>query len=296
MPRTSYGISGKDIKLISDNNCIFKILSNSDIYKYLESNVFCIPDIQRSIEYNKVDEIERLFKLNFKLNNNYLNQHGYALSLCTIDNNFKKFWVIDGQHRLEAIKRLHEYKFNVLIRIKLCNSLSDMKDDFRLLNINSKMPIQYTYFENKFLQNSIKKAATKIKNNYNNSFNRNNLSKSEIIHHNKFVELLDIDKIIKLYNNNKVDYGNSDFLYNKLININKEVLMFISSLKESGKLSYYIGKRTITKYTKLYGSIVSDKIFYLSLRNIEWTSRLFNNRKKLILNPVKYKKRKFLKI
>ena len=69
---------------------------------------FSIPDIQRELEHNKVLEIMNCFIEKHKKNDNYFIHHGFTLSLCVIDNDYSKYWVIDGQHRLEAIKKLSD--------------------------------------------------------------------------------------------------------------------------------------------------------------------------------------------
>ena len=287
MPRTSFGIEGKDIKAISDNSCKFKILSNKQVIKYINNCKFKIPEIQREIEQDKVDDIITCFKNKHKKNDNYFIHHGFTLSLCIINNNFSEFWVIDGQHRLEAIKRLNDYEFNIIIRIKLCNNLDDMKEDFKLLNINSNIPIQYTYFENKFLSTTIINIKNQLKCNFSNSFNRNKNSKSKIYHMNEFIKLFDIEKLKNLYNSNNIDFGNHEFIYNKLIDINNIIKRFFDNLVLSNTLHYYINKRS-------YSKIIKDN-FYLSLKNINWIDKLYDSNNNILYNTINYKKKKIPK-
>lgn len=68
-----------------------------------------------------------------------------ALDLCRIEN-LNKLFLIDGQHRYMAIKKLYETKnMNIPINtiIYTVKDFSEMKDLFRIRNLGSKVPFYY---------------------------------------------------------------------------------------------------------------------------------------------------------
>ena len=285
MVRTSHGIVGKDLG-ISDKSCIIKSLTNKQIINYLEDNTFRIPDFQRELEIDKVNNIAECFKEKNKSGENYFIHHGF-ISICKIGDH-KHFWIVDGQHRLEAIKLLKDYNFNVLLRIKKCKMIKDMKDDFKLININSKIPISYTYFENEFLQDSVIKVKNTVMKKYKKSFNRNKKqsSRTHKIHINSFIDLLDINKIKILYDNNGIDYGNYYFLLNRLESINNSIKKKFKEYEDKNLESYFINK--IDK------KIIDETEFYLSLNNIDWCQKLFYDQD-IKYNSIKYRKKRIPK-
>lgn len=284
MPRTSYGLLGRDIKEISDNSCKFKILTNKQVSKYVLDNTFKTPPFQRSIEEDKVKNIIDCYKKKHKINDNYFIHHGYTLSICKIGNN-KEFWVIDGQHRLEAIKRLSDYEFSIIIRIKLCKTIQDMQNDFKYININTKIPLTYTYFENEFLQSTLLLVKAELENNFKKCFSRNKKksNRSNKMHINSFMGLFDIVKIKKLYNKYNIDYGNNQYLYDKLLKINKIIFEKFQEFENSGRENYFINK--IDKKA-------IEKNFYLSLYNVNWIEKLYDTNYDIEIKALeKYKKK-----
>ena len=290
MPRTSYGLLGKEISL-GDSSCKFKTIESKHIIDYWKNDIFKIPKIQRELEENKIKSIKNKFTEHWKQNENYFIHHGYTISLCVINNNYKEFWVVDGQHRLGAILELEDYKFNVIVRIKLCETMDKMINDFKYININSNIALNFDFFETKFINSTILKIKDIFKNKYKRGFNRSNNNKSKIIHINEFLKLLNIHKVKKLYDNNKIKYENYKYLYDKLVNINNEIEnKFNNELKD--KRRYYMDKRTLNK---VYGTdnLIGTN-FYLSLRNINWTNKLFYN-KEIEYKSILYKKKKIPK-
>jgi len=281
MPRTSFGITGKDI-CMGDKTCAIKKISGDQILIHVEKEIIKIPEFQRELELDKVNSIKRKFIEKHKKGENYLIKHGYTMSLCKIADR-KELWVIDGQHRLEVIKILvnEGYRFDVQIRIQLCETLEDMKDDFKLINANSNIALSYTYFENQFIQNSIIQVKNILKKEYNKAFSRykKKSKRSNKIHINSFIELLDIDQIRKLYDDDKKDYGNYLYLYRKLLGINKEIK---DHFKENNKISYYINK--------IDSKMTDETKFYLSLDNIKWIEALFNE-DEIEYKSINYKKK-----
>ena len=168
MVKTSYGIVGKDTN-VSDKKCGIKTIFINQIIDNIKSGIIKMPDFQREIDLEKVQEIvERFIELH-KKDENYFIKHGYAVSMCKIGD-AKDLWVIYGQHRLRAMEKLYPMGYNpyIVIRIQLCDTLDEMKHDYKLLNTNSDLPIVYTSFENEFIQ----KMLIDIKNEYKRRYNR----------------------------------------------------------------------------------------------------------------------------
>lgn len=290
MVRTSYGLKGIDLQF-GDSKCKFKKIENKDIIEYCRNRTFVIPNIQRDIEEDKVLGIKNKFIEKWKKNENYFIHHGFTISLCAIKNNFKEFYVIDGQHRLEAISQLEEYKFTVFVRIMLCDSLNEMINDFKYININSNIALNYQFFEGKFLNSTILEVRDTLKRYFKNGFNRNNNPKSKVMHINEFLKILDINKVKELYNNRGIEFSDNKYLLNSLLEINEEIKnKFDLEFKENKR--YYIDLRT---FNKVYGKNGKPGTnFFLSLRNINWQDKLFKN-KKIEYKSIAYKKKKIPK-
>ena len=195
MGRTSYGITGKDIG-ISDKNCGFKIIETKNIIEYIDKGIIIIPKFQRELEEDKIESIEKEFIERHKNDENYLIKHGYTLSLCKIGNK-KELYLIDGQHRIEVMKRVYQNGYNpfITVRIQLCNNVEQMEKDFKQLNSNSKIPILYKCFENDFIRELLLDIKQLIKDNYSSAFNKskNTNSPSNRLHLDSFLELFDIE-------------------------------------------------------------------------------------------------------
>ena len=105
------------------------------------------------------------------------------------------WYIIDGQHRLLAIKDLIKKNIiideEILIQMKKCNSIKEMKKYFKTLNINSKIEIQYHGIENEFYNSLICNFKSKIKSLFLNAFSRTkNVNKTnQFLHIDQFLEL-----------------------------------------------------------------------------------------------------------
>ena len=281
MVKTSYGIVGKDIG-VSNSKCGIKILSFQQI---VDTNNIIIPNFQRDIQEDKVKQIVTQYKQEHKTHQNYFIKHGYTMCLCKIG---KKLYLIDGQHRYNALKNVYEdgYNDNALIRIQLCESIDEMKRDFALLNINSNIPIVYTYFEDEFVQELMLNLKSQLKMHFGNCFSRSQSTTNNKMHIDEFMKLFDMDFIKQLYlENNKVN------LYEKLEIINEVVKLILSEHNETEILNY-ISKNDL--------SVIKESGFYLSLKNIKWMEHFTDPSKDIhisLLNKIKsnYKKKKIPK-
>lgn len=252
----------------------------------MNKGIIQIPDFQRELQLDKIESIIHTFQELHKQDENYFIKHGYTLSLCKLGIK-KELYLIDGQHRLEAIKTLFEQGYNpeILIRIQLCSSITQMKNDFKLLNSNSNIPIIYTLFEDEFVQNILIELKNLLKKEYFSSFNRKKteFGKSNRYHLDSFIELFDIEKIKELYLQNCIDSG---ILFNKLLDINKIIKNKFDNFDLLEK-KFYINGQDL--------KIISSTEFYISLSNINWLDKFYDDQLDITLNPIKYKKVKIPK-
>lgn len=276
-------IAGKKIG-ICDRTCCAKIIQTSKILEYLGKSVVIIPDFQRELQNDKIEEIYEMYIKLHKNNENYLIKHGYTLYLCKLD---KEYYVVDGQHRLETMKLLNKENYDpfIVVMIQTCDSLSHMRENFILLNKNSNIAPIYTYFDDKFLRKTIINVKNKIKENYGKLFNRNKIEAKRTyrMHIDTFLERLDIDDVKQFYDINEIDYGNYIFLYDQLLKINERIKEDIHKMKLDNKINYFAKKIDLDKLDQFS--------FYLPLRNIEWK---FNG--SINYNIINYKKKTIPKV
>ena len=275
MVKTTYGIVGKDVG-VSDRKCKIKAIYANQIIEYLQQKIIKLPDFQREIDMGKVQEIFDKFIELHKNEENYFIKHGYALSLCKIGDN-KELWVVDGQHRLKVLENIVAQGYNpyILIRIELCDTLNEMKNDYKLLNTNSDLPIVYTSFENEFTQKLLIDLKNKYKAKYNRSFcnSKKETNHTNRMHIDRWLELFDPEKIEKI---EKVDLDALDI---RLMDINNQIN---THMLEGKNNDFYIKTRD--------RGIIVDTQFYLNLRNINW-SEAFYNGGDIVYTPCNYTKK-----
>jgi hypothetical protein len=118
--RTTYGLFGKNIKKNTDTSYIKSISINKIKYHY-ENGDLILPDFQRELNKEKIDEM----KINMKSQNKLIlfSSMVNPIQLATIkisENKFKHL-VIDGQHRLMALVALNKkmddicFEFHIII-------------------------------------------------------------------------------------------------------------------------------------------------------------------------------------
>ena len=273
MVKTSYGIVGKDVG-ISNEKCGIKILTFQQL---VETNSITIPEFQREIQENKVWEIMNQYQEDHKSHQNYFIKHGYALCLCKIG---KKLYLVDGQHRFKALKNVYNMGYNdsVLVRVQICDSINEMKKDFALLNINSNIPIVYTYFEEEFVHELMFKLKNQMKNHFGPCFSRSQSKTCHRMHIDDFMKLFNMEYIKQLYlEDNNVN------LFEKLEIIN-EITKLILSEHDEKEILNYITKNDL--------AIIKEYGFYLSLKNVNWVEHFQNSEKAIHINLIKKIKEK----
>lgn len=268
-------IEGKVISELSTSNCRIMVVSNDILRMLAKHQEFTLFQFQRDLEEDKIQGIMQTFVSEQNKGINYFTQHGFALSLCAIGN---ELLIMDGQHRLEAIKRLPaDYRFKVLVRIKQCHKMSDVQTDFNFMNINTKIQSIHTNCEHAFLQMSVFKVKEKIKAAYSKCFNSQKLKPSSQrvsancsnrLHMNDFMEFFDVKRLYYLYLQNNKDLGDHEFLLNHILEINSLYSDQFYTLQRRGDIRKYLNKRD--------EKIVFQYNFFLSLDNVKWKKILYN--------------------
>lgn len=94
------GLSGKLIFNNSIDTFCCKIMSSTNLIKYIHNRKIEIPLFQREVDFDKVYSIIKYFK-----DNNNIFLHNEFKTVCLKIDNIWKHYLVDGQHRIEAIRR-----------------------------------------------------------------------------------------------------------------------------------------------------------------------------------------------
>lgn len=112
-----------------------------------------IPDFQRILDINKVNQIVEFQK------NNYIKENKYkyfgVITICICDD---KKYLIDGQHRYYSMKKLYEtYKHNSNCNIEYItvSHLNDVNQYYEIINKNTPLPDYKFTKENKTLLENV---------------------------------------------------------------------------------------------------------------------------------------------
>ena len=123
-------------KLIVDKTKIIGKINNISLLDY----DIVIPNEQRITCQQKIEEIMEYQESYFKKHNKF-----NFLGLINIHYNLqnKLFYLVDGQHRFNAIKNLTNKgyeKIEVLIELIIVETIEDLKINFNLINKNTELP------------------------------------------------------------------------------------------------------------------------------------------------------------
>ena len=104
MGKRTFGLLGEVNKKFSTTKIIRKDIKYEDILYHYDNNHLVIPEYQRSLDTEKIDEIVE----EVNNNNNYLNIYTNSIQLASIQRSENDWvhYILDGQHRLKAILEL----------------------------------------------------------------------------------------------------------------------------------------------------------------------------------------------
>ena len=292
MGKTKWGIGGNEIH--SDNIFSIRKISIQQLINDYHLNKIIIPDFQREQDLVKIKSIYKNHKKKAKIGENWLMQQG-SLTICVLELDNKKYrlYLIDGQHRLLAMDKLLKKKIitdeEILIQMKKCNNIKEIKQYFKTININSKIELQYQQIENDFYDLLITNFKKKIKSLYPNAFSktRNTSKNYQFYHIDEFLEMFDLKKMREtefVKEDNKLDI---DLLLQKICNLNLEIYDKYNLIKKNSDISNYLYKTSLNKLEK--------SGFYLALKNVKWIDYLLGKKENLLIIPQKVKKQKIPK-
>lgn len=127
-----FGLKGNKIMKLSRDNTIYKIIKLKDVLNYINNNIIKVPKYQRELDQDKVDEI----KNEIIKDDLYLLQRSNPIQLGSLLVGKKYIhYLIDGQHRIEALKLLDDnyLELDIAFVITVCNN------ELQVINLYKKL-------------------------------------------------------------------------------------------------------------------------------------------------------------
>lgn len=262
--------------------------TNYKIYKVQKSflidklkNVIT-PDFQRALDINKTEEI---YKQSCE-NQCWFNTHGMII-LGKLEDDDDKLYIIDGQHRISAMKKCKN-DFMINIQLVTFNSLINMIHYFKSINQNSKHIIEYVFPEKDQIYSIRLNIKKWLELDYKSAFYRSNPSTGNRYNIDEFVSKLDDDIIQYFYKTyydssdntksislNDINYDNGTYLYNIILEINKNAIEKFNKL-ENLKLYYNVVDKSAIEHN-----------FILAFKNINWINNLEDEDEEIIINKIR---------
>jgi hypothetical protein len=249
-----------------DDNCKLSIVKLDTFVGYINNGTIVIPDFQRDQDEDKIEEIVNTYKDKKLKGRNWFIEQG-QINLCVIPmDGYNKLYVVDGQHRIEAMQRLKRDDYLsddvMTINIAKCNSLEEMKEFYSKLNINSNIPIIYNNIEDIFLVNELLKVKNALKQTYKSMFSRTKgiNSKAQFYHIDDFIDKFNVPM---LKNNWPVEDITFENIWEKLMYVNELVIKKIDKIKQKECIGRFAIAGNMNK--------MSDNDFYLSYKSgVQW--------------------------
>ena len=116
------------------NNRVFGIINNIDLMKH----DILIPNEQRIKDNDKINEIVQ-YQEQYHKTHNYFN----FLGSINIHKHNNRYYLVDGQHRFNALKKLNAKgytKIDVIIELIRVDSIEDLKSNYKVINKNTPLP------------------------------------------------------------------------------------------------------------------------------------------------------------
>ena len=183
------------LKICDDKRYVFFVNSSKLLSQDIE-----LPNIQRIRDDDKVNDI-----INYQLN--YFKKNKKFNFLGVINIHYCKenstFYLVDGQHRYESIKRLYKemsHEVDICVEVVCVNSLDELKENYGILNKNTPLPD----FPESVDKNLVEKVANYFKEKYPNIWSKTSRARRPHLYFNFFQESLAalVDKLnIKDYKN-----------------------------------------------------------------------------------------------
>ena len=240
-----------------------------------------IPDIQRIIDNNKVNEIVEFQDKCIVNDENFKFELG-ILQVCILQN---KYYLIDGQHRYKAMMKIFEkYKINFkcFVQYITVDSYEELKECFKLINQNTELP------DIEFDNNEPKDIATVICNHFQNKYNKKIWSKGNTKPKRPYISFKHFQEAVvflikQLPNNN----NNTEQIIDIIENKNNDISNFErDAFKKDITDSMYNTAKENNFYLGLY-KYNNEEGYYF-----EWICDIIKNKTGKELKPKKTTKQK----
>ena len=257
-----------------------------DIKNLIDDYKVIVPECQRIIDIHKIDLIIDEQEKMYKEYNNY--KFLGVLSLCRMND---KYYLIDGQHRYSAMKKLYKdygINFNIFIQIYDVNSMIKLRNIYENINKNTTLPnIVFDDDEEKII---ISETSLYFQSKYTNVWSSSTKCHRPCIFKNYFEETIqflqnylkfenseELIRVIEEYNNNHKNHKREDF---------KDKSITENMFQNASKNKFYLGLYKYDIYQD-YGYDWCKKIIEYQCPNITIIKKKKNNSKKKISKTLK---------
>ena len=194
--------------------------SFGDLIELLDKNILKKPVYQCNINEDKVNEMLLSYKVNpefFYFKN--------KLVFCYIPSKKNNIYIVDGQHRIELIKKLYELNYDNYIYI-CCYIITDeekMRLLYEELNKDSYKNVSYVFLDD-FSKNIHNKFVEYLEDNYSLYFDKKQKKDSYKRTISEFLSVIEMKNYLLKFNSFeelKEDFENANFSFNSAIKYNQ---------------------------------------------------------------------------
>lgn len=250
-------------KIDSIDKHILKKVKISRLVKMKKDGELIIPEFQRNLILSKVRGIENYYQLNQNIFN-------YISNPIQIANYENKLFLIDGQHRLEALlnlsNRMSIDDHELFVNIFLCDNVQSMKELYNNINLDR---LQINEFDESNIQSEITKDKyLRFKKILKEKFNHTFYSDPNLYSLDNFIKKLkDINYLER--------FGNLNEAYQNIKELNDKcstyyTISIINKLKLTGKQKKLVSNKTIISIINSnFINVLDDpKINYKYIKNV----------------------------
>ena len=250
-------------KIDSIDRHTLKKVKISRLVKMKKDGELIIPEFQRDLILSKVRSIENYYMLNQNIFN-------YISNPIQIANYENKLFLIDGQHRLEALlnltSRMSIDDHELFVNIFLCDNIQSMKELYCNINLDR---LQINEFNESNIQSEIiKDRYLRFKKLLKEKFNQTFYNDPNIYSLDNFIKQLRDINYLERYNDLNEAYQNIKDLNDKCSTYYTNAMM--NKLKLTGKQKKLINNKIILSIinSNFINVLDDSKINYKYIRNV----------------------------